>query len=101
MKIKFGNDNIVILLGICGIFGGAACLMGPVLTLFFLGDTNADLVHYLLVYLIGVAPTIVSIILIFFIEAKYIKKTNRDNSDNKKIAVNTVSYEEGENSMKE
>ncbi len=101
MKIKFGNDNIVILLGITGIFSGSACLMGPVLTLSFLGDSNVDLVRYLLVYLTGVAPTIISLILIFFIEAKYMKKTNRDNSDNKKIAVNTVSYEEGENSMKE
>ena len=83
---KFGVDNSVIILGIMGIFGGIACILGPILTLFFLKD-NKD---YLKIYLIGTAPTIVSLILTFFIkiekkEEELVKNENLDNSDDLKI----------------
>ena len=82
IKIKFGVDNSVILLGITGIFTGIACLMGPVLTLFII-KTNED---YLKVYLIGIAPTIISLILTFFIKVEKMKKSNdelKDDIENK------------------
>ena len=63
---KFGVENSVILLGICGIFSGISALIGPILTYFI-----KDLKDYLIVYLVGVAPSIVSLILTIFI------KTNR------------------------
>ena len=77
IKIKFGVDNSVILLGITGIFTGIACLMGPVLT-FFIIKTNED---YLKVYLIGIAPTVISLILTFFIKVEKMKKSNNELKD--------------------
>ena len=59
-------ENAVVLLGICGIFSGISALIGPILTYFI-----KDLKDYLIVYLVGVAPSIVSLILTIFI------KTNR------------------------
>ena len=64
IHVKFGVENSVILLGICGIFQGISALIGPVLTLFV-----KDLKDYLIVYLVGVAPSIVSLILTIFIKA--------------------------------
>ena len=61
---KFGVDNSVIILGICGIFGGIACILGPILTLFIIKKTQ----DYLVIYLIGAAPTIISLILAFLVE---------------------------------
>ena len=63
---KFGVDNSVIILGICGIFGGISCILGPILT-FFIIKENED---YLKIYLIGTAPTIISLILIFFVKVE-------------------------------
>ena len=63
IHVKFGVENSVILLGICGIFSGISALIGPILTLFV-----KDLENYLLVYLIGVAPSVVSLILAIFIK---------------------------------
>jgi len=102
MKVIFGNENIVILLGIGGIFGGISSIMGPILSLFILdtsGDSKDknDSSSYLLIYLLGAAPTIISLIVSIFIKPEYLKKTNR----NQKVAVNTISYEELDSSMKQ
>ena len=63
---KFGVDNSVIILGICGIFGGISCILGPILTFFIIKETE----DYLKIYLIGTAPTIISLILIFFVKVE-------------------------------
>ena len=65
IHVKFGVENSVILLGICGIFQGISALIGPILTLFV-----KDLKDYLIVYLVGVAPSIVSLILTIFIKTE-------------------------------
>ena len=60
---KFGVDNSVVILGICGIFAGISALIGPILT------TNIeDEEDYLLAYLLGVAPTAVSLFITCFIK---------------------------------
>ena len=61
---KFGVENSVIIIGICGIFGGIACILGPILTLFIIEDKK----DYLILYIIGVIPTIISIFLTIFIK---------------------------------
>ena len=86
IHVKFGVENSVILLGICGIFSGIAALIGPILTIFV-----KDLKDYLMIYLIGVAPSIVSLILAIFIKTDRfeIKHESSDiieeNIDNKLI----------------
>ena len=83
---KFGVENSVILLGICGIFSGISILIGPILTIFV-----KELKDYLLVYLIGVAPSIVSLILAIFIKTDKFEIKNEqaniieENDDNKLI----------------
>ena len=72
---KFGVENSVILLGICGIFGGASSLIGPLLTTFI-----NDLEDYLITYLLGAAPSIVSLILTIIIKIE-----NVENIDDKLI----------------
>ena len=74
---KFGVENAVVLLGICGIFSGISALIGPILTYFI-----KDLEDYLIIYLVGVAPTIVSLILTIFIKTDRFK-INDDDSENK------------------
>ena len=74
---KFGVENAVVLLGICGIFSGISALIGPILTYFI-----KDLEDYLIIYLVGVAPTIVSLILTIFIKTDRFK-FNDDDSENK------------------
>lgn len=69
---KFGVDNSVVILGICGIFGGISALIGPVLTDIIENDED-----YLKTYLIGVAPTIVSLLVTLFIKDEKLKK-NKD-----------------------
>ena len=64
---KFGVENSVILLGICGIFVGIAALIGPLLTFFV-----KELEDYLITYLVGVAPSIVSLLLTIFIKTERI-----------------------------
>ena len=63
IRSKFGVENAVILLGITGIFSGVSALIGPVLTYFI-----KDLEDYLISYLVGVAPSIISLILTIFIK---------------------------------
>jgi OFA family oxalate/formate antiporter-like MFS transporter len=66
---KFGVDNSVVILGICGIFGGISALIGPILT------TNIkDPKDYLMTYLIGVAPTVVSLLITCFIKDEKLQK---------------------------
>ena len=74
---KFGVENAVVLLGICGIFSGISALIGPILTYFI-----KDLEDYLIIYLVGIAPTIVSLILTIFIKTDRFK-INDDDSENK------------------
>ena len=80
---KFGVENSVYLLGICGIFVGTAALVGPVITIFVLNDSDRR--KYLYIYIIGAAPTIISLIITLFIkvERKQKKKTKSvaDNYD--------------------
>ena len=64
---KFGVENSVILLGISGIFSGIAALIGPFLTYFI-----QDLEDYLITYLVGVAPSIISLLLSIFIKTERI-----------------------------
>ena len=61
---KFGIEKSVFLLGLCGIFNGIAAIIGPILTIFVLKEKK----DYLIVYLIGVAPTIISLIITIFIK---------------------------------
>jgi OFA family oxalate/formate antiporter-like MFS transporter len=66
---KFGVDNSVVILGICGIFGGISALIGPILT------TNIkDPKDYLMTYLIGVAPTVVSLLITCFIKDEKLRR---------------------------
>ena len=70
---KFGVENSVYLLGICGIFAGIAALIGPIISLFVLKDGKIE--AYLKIYIIGTAPTIISLLITFFIKVdKMIKK---------------------------
>ena len=66
---KFGVDNSVVILGICGIFGGISALVGPILTDII--ENNED---YLKIYLIGVAPTIASLLITCFIKDERLQK---------------------------
>ena len=66
---KFGVENSVILLGISGIFSGASALVGPVLTSFV-----KDLEDYLIAYLVGVSPSIVSLLLTIFMKIEPFRK---------------------------
>ena len=82
---KFGVENSVILLGISGVFSGVSALIGPILTYFI-----KDLEDYLITYLVGVAPSIISLLLTIFIKTdKFIildgKEANKidENDDNK------------------
>ena len=61
---KFGVEKSVFLLGICGIFNGIAALIGPILTIFVLKAKK----DYLIVYLVGAAPSIVSLFISLFIK---------------------------------
>ena len=69
---KFGIDNSVTLLGVCGILGGTTCLLGPVLTSSIIKD-NSD---YLKTYVIAGSTTIVSLILTFIIKIEKMKKSD-------------------------
>ena len=60
---KFGVENSVILLGICGIFSGIAVLIGPILTYFV-----RDLGDYFMIYLLAVSPSIISLFITIFIK---------------------------------
>ena len=84
---KFGVENSVILLGISGIFSGIAALIGPFLTYFI-----KDLEDYLITYLVGVAPSVISLLLCIFIKTEritYIKEEKITNTieenENKKL----------------
>ena len=79
---KFGVENSVILLGICGIFAGISSLIGPILTYFI-----NDLEDYLITYLLGVAPSVVSLILTILIKTESIDK-NVDKLITSKIEEN-------------
>ena len=96
---KFGVENSVILLGICGIFAGISSLIGPILTYFI-----NDLEDYLITYLLGVAPSVVSLILTILIKTESIDKnvdkliTSKieENEDNKLIDRFTFASEKNE-----
>ena len=66
IPIKFGVEKSVYLLGICAIFTGIAALIGPILTLFVLKEKK----DYLIIYLVGSAPTIVSLLITIFIKVE-------------------------------
>ena len=68
IHIKFGVENSVILMGISGIFSGIAALIGPILTIFV-----KELKDYLIIYLIGVAPSIGSLIITIIIKTEKFK----------------------------
>ena len=80
---KFGIDNLVILMGICGLIAGFTCLLGPILTSQIIKN-NKD---YLKTYLITGSTTIVSLILTFIIQMEKMKK--RDLKKDESIANNT------------
>ncbi len=61
---KFGIENSVILLGICGLFSGITCLLGPILTKSII--VNND--DYMIIYLIGSLTSFISSILTWFIK---------------------------------
>ena len=84
---KFGVENSVILLGISGVFSGISALIGPMLTYFI-----KDLEDYLITYLVGVAPSIVSLILAIFIKIEKFELNDKEiinkieeNDDNKLV----------------
>ena len=66
IPIKFGVEKSVYLLGICAIFTGIAALIGPILTLFVLKEKK----DYLIIYLVGSAPTIVSLLIAIIIKVE-------------------------------
>jgi MFS family permease len=70
---KFGVDNSVVILGICGIFGGISALIGPILTQSVGKDGKVE--NYLMIYLIGVSPTIVSLLITCFIKDEKLQKS--------------------------
>ena len=74
---KFGIDNSVTLLGVCGILGGSTCLLGPVLTSSIIKE-NSD---YLKTYLIAGSTTIVSLILTFVVKIEKMKKSDLSSSE--------------------
>lgn len=79
---KFGVENSVYLLGICGIFIGIAAFIGPVITSFVLKKSR----DYLIVYIAGVAPTIISLIIELLIKVdqklnQKIKSVNNNYDD--------------------
>jgi len=93
---KFGIDNSVTLLGVCGLLGGTTCLLGPVLTSSIIKD-NSD---YLKTYVIAGSTTIVSLILTFIIKIEKMKKSvplvQEDNTENKEnIKENNKENSEG------
>ena len=85
---KFGVENSVILLGICGIFAGIACLVGPVLTSFV-----NNLEDYLITYLVGVSPTIGSLILTIFMKTEPFGKKKLTEEIIEKIDENPIERE--------
>ena len=66
IPIKFGVEKSVYLLGICAIFTGIAALIGPILTLFVLKEKK----DYLIIYLVGAAPTIFSLLIAIIIKVE-------------------------------
>ena len=96
---KFGVENSVYLLGICGIFVGISALIGPVISIFVLSNNKDNktnekdlLDRYLMIYLIGTAPTIISLIITLFIkvekkqkqETKSVDDNDNDDDDDEK-----------------
>ena len=63
---KFGVENSVVLLGICGVLTGISCLLGPVLTFFIIKEVR----DYMIPYFITCGTGIVSAILTWFFEYK-------------------------------
>ena len=61
---KFGIENSVTLLGICGLFSGFTCLLGPILTKSII-VTNDD---YMIIYLIGSFTSFIYSVLTWFIK---------------------------------
>ena len=89
---KFGVENSVILLGICGIFAGISSMVGPIII------SNTE--NFLRVYLIGVAPTIVSLIVVLFIKVEKLDKVNEilpQVSESDKIVDNNLTRETYDN----
>ena len=84
INIKFGVDNSVVILGICGLFTEIPSLIRNILTLFMLREVS----DYFIIYLIGVGPTIISLILTFNIKIQYMKDTFREDSDVNEIIEN-------------
>ena len=75
---KFGIDNLVILMGICGLIAGFTCLLGPILTSQIIKNNN----DYLKTYLIAGSTTIVSLILTFIIQMEKMKKRDLQKDEN-------------------
>ncbi len=61
---KFGVENSVVLLGICGIFTAISCLLGPILTKVIIKEVS----DYMIVYFITCGTGIVSATLTWFIK---------------------------------
>ena len=76
INTKFGVEKSVFLLGICGIFNGIAALIGPILTIFALKEKK----DYLIVYLVGAAPSIVSLFISIFIKIEVKPKEEPKNN---------------------
>ena len=64
INTKFGVDKSIYLLGIYGIFSGIAAMIGPILSIFVLKEKK----DYLILYLVGAAPTIASLIISIFLK---------------------------------
>ena len=74
---KFGVDKSVYLLGICGIFIGIAAIIGPILSIFILKQKK----DYLIVYLVGAAPTIGSLIISLILKVEIKPKEEPKNKN--------------------
>ena len=93
---KFGIDNSVALLGVCGLLGGTTCLLGPVLTSSIIKN-NSD---YFKTYIIAGSTTIVSLILTFIIKIEKMKKSvlldQENNTENIKENIEENNKENSE-----
>ena len=73
---KFGVDKSIYLLGIYGIFSGIAAMIGPILSIFVLKEKK----DYLILYLVGAAPTIASLFISIFIKVDVKPKEEAKNN---------------------
>ena len=82
----FGMNNSVTMLGILGIFNGVSSLLGPIIQTFIISDVT----DYLIVFLIACGLTVVSLVLLFFVNDKEFEYKDVDIETNFKQEDNLI-----------